>query len=176
MAAAFLIALACGAVARGGFGETPAVVRVSRASSVRNIRARNPLDGESDFERYEVLGNILDSGTSEEEVNRLVSLLLGYGRHRPYVEAERARAWQTEFPSPPDLFAIESDAFAWLESDIPDDPDQIESMQVLFRTLHGEEAVAMAQRSGDPEFARRSTIVTWMVLTTSYWSEIVSRR
>lgn len=150
--------------------------RASAASARQRIAARNPLDGESDFERYEVLRTILDGGASDAEVNRLVALLLGYGSHTPYVDDERARSWQTEFPAPPDLFDEESDAFSWVEADIPDDEEQLASMQVLFEAMYGETAVQMAQACGDPAFARRSAVVSWMVLTTNYWSDIVARR
>ena len=148
----------------------------SAAPARQRIAARNPLDGESDFERYEVLRRILDGGASDAEVNQLVTLLLGYGAHTPYVDDERARSWQTEFPVLPDLFDEESDAFSWVEADIPDDEEQLASMQVLFEAMYGETAVQMAQSSGDPAFARRSAIVSWMVLTTAYWSDIVARR
>jgi hypothetical protein len=47
-------------------------------------------------------------------------------------------------------------------------------MNVLLEALYGEEAVAVAHRTCDPDFARRSAIVSWMVLTTTYWSEIVT--
>ncbi|KAG8463041.1 hypothetical protein KFE25_001814 [Diacronema lutheri] len=149
--------------------------RVPASSPVRRIRAANPLDEEGEFERYEVLRNVLDGMAHPVEVNELVSLLLGYGGCTPYVEPERALAWQVEFPACPDVFADESDAFSWLESDIPDDPEQLDAMRVLFEAMYGEEAVRMAQKSGDPEYLRRSTIVTWIVLTTRYWSQVVSK-
>jgi hypothetical protein len=150
--------------------------RASTTSSRQRITARNPLDDESAFERYEVLRGILDCGTSDAEVNQLVSLLLGYGPHSPYVDDERARAWQTEFPMLPDLFGEKSDAFSRVEAEIPDDEEQLASMQVLFEAMYGETAVQMAQSSGEPAFARRSAIVSWMVLTTDYWSDMVARR
>lgn len=170
----------CVSCVGGALLRTAVSVRVATASPARRIRAANPLDEESDFERYEVLRNILDGGAHAVEVNELIALLLGYSEFTPYVEPERARAWQTEFPTCPDLFADEagddagdeSDAFSWLEADIPDDPEQLEAMQVLFETLYGEEAVRLAQKSGDPDFARRSTIVTWIVLTTKYWTDV----
>lgn len=155
-------------------GAPSAQRRVPAASPARRIRASNPLDGESDYERYEVLRNVVDGTAHEVEVNELVALLLGYGGTTPYVAPERALQWQAEFPVCPDVFSDESDAFSWLESDIPDDTEQLEAMEVLFETLYGEEAVKMARNSGDLEFARRSAVVTWIVLTTTYWTEIVT--
>eukprot|EP00302_Diacronema_sp_CCMP2436_P012186 CAMPEP_0179875668 /NCGR_PEP_ID=MMETSP0982-20121206/23691_1 /TAXON_ID=483367 /ORGANISM="non described non described, Strain CCMP 2436" /LENGTH=178 /DNA_ID=CAMNT_0021767839 /DNA_START=1 /DNA_END=537 /DNA_ORIENTATION=+ len=170
-----LCALSCLALALAlGTRSRASLRRATACPRAAHVRAYNPLDGESDFDRYQTLRNIVDGTAAGEEVDRLVALLLGFGGHSAYVDDARAHAWQTEFVNGPDLFAEVSDSFAWLESDIPDDDDQAAAMRVLLEALYGEEAVAVAQRTGDPDFARRSTIVSWMVLTTTYWSDIVA--
>ncbi|KAJ1638195.1 hypothetical protein T492DRAFT_1140098 [Pavlovales sp. CCMP2436] len=152
-----LCALSCLALALAlGTRSRASLRRATACPRAAHVRAYNPLDGESDFDRYQTLRNIVDGTAAGEEVDRLVALLLGFGGHSAYVDDARAHAWQTEFVNGPDLFA------------------EAAAMRVLLEALYGEEAVAVAQRTGDPDFARRSTIVSWMVLTTTYWSDIVA--
>lgn len=135
---------------------------------------RNPLEDESDFDRYITLRGVLDGSSSEAEVNQLVRRILGYDGLTPLVDDERALAWHTEFPNGPDAFDDASGTMPWMDDDIPDDPEQLQAMRVLFDAMYGEQATAIARETRDPVFARRSTVVTWIVLTTSYWSEVVS--
>mmetsp|Transcript_1957 Transcript_1957/g.6478 ORF Transcript_1957/g.6478 Transcript_1957/m.6478 type:complete len:182 (+) Transcript_1957:56-601(+) len=146
------------------------------ACRARRVHPAVSVIGRSDFERYTQLREILDGTASDDDIHELVHALLGYRGSKPMVDEERARAWRAEFPEGPDLSDDATIAFAWLEAEIPDDVEQLDAMRVLFDTLYGEGATKQAIAARDPEFSRRSTIVTWVVLTTGYWAEIVSRR
>lgn len=122
----------------------------------------------SAFERYNQLRDILDGSFSEESLRALVRMILGYGGRPGLVAADRALMWQSEFPEGPDFSSDATEAYSWMEADIPDDLEQLDAMRVLLETLHGEQATKIALQNGDEQFQRRSTIVTWMVLTTSY--------
>ena len=122
----------------------------------------------SSFDRMKLLRELLDGDLTLSEANHAAWRGLGY---RLASDGTLRTADGAMCASPPDLFGEGGAAIlAQLEAQLPlgdslDGEEELEMLDTLVESLHGEELTRALVTEGDVEFLARRTLVRWLYLT-----------
>jgi hypothetical protein len=132
----------------------------------RDTWDRTAWEGRSVFARMALLRGLLDGGCSLSECNHVAWRALGFRLSPdgsglvPPGDDDTA-----DMPSLPDVMG-ETTTLARLEAQLPlDDDDEMECLETLVCTLHGEELTRLLVKEANADFLARRTLVRWLFTT-----------
>jgi hypothetical protein len=120
--------------------------------------------GRNSFDKMKLMRGMLDGSLTLLECNHAAWRGLGYravaGGDAPLLAPDGS-----ECSAAPDLMA-DAAALARLEAELPlDDEDEMEQLDTLVETLHGEQLTRVLIDEGDADFLARRTLVRWLYTT-----------
>ena len=123
-------------------------------------------EGRSVFARMALLRGLLDGSCSLSECNHVAWRALGFRMMSDGAGlAPPGDDGMTRVPSLPDVMG-EPATLAQLEAQLPlDDDDEMECLETLVCTLHGEELTRLLVEEANADFLARRTLVRWLFTT-----------
>ena len=154
----------------GGFVMRPAPATIRSPSSLLCAAATLPWDrslwdatsweDSTNFEKHQLLQGLLDGDVTWEGANHVAWRAMGY----TLVDSQLVDPSGAECCQPPDVLSDES----WLkrcEATLPlEDEDEMEQLNVLVNTLHGETLTKTLVAEHNRDFLARRMLVWWLYL------------
>ena len=121
-------------------------------------------EGMDSLDRHRLLQDLLDGTLSRCDANH--AAWRGLGFHLADDGATLLTPDGSHCTEPlPDIF-VDTGVLASFEGVLPlDDEDEMECLDVLVETLHGEALTHAQLEAGDPDFRARYTLVRWLYTT-----------
>lgn len=117
----------------------------------------------STFDRMALLRGLLDGDLSPIECNHAAWRGLGY---HVGTDGVLRTPDNVQCAGGPDILGDEAGAMAQLEAQLPlEDEEELEMLDTLVESLHGERLTRVLVERGDPDFLARRTLVRWLYLT-----------
>ena len=117
----------------------------------------------STFDRMAFLRGLLDGDASRSDCNHAAWRGLGY---RVGTDGSLRTPEGVECSRLPDILSDENGALAQMKAQLPlEDEEELEMLDTLVESLHGERLTRVLVQRGDADFLARRTLVRWLYLT-----------